>query len=37
MNKKRPEDQTNEEWLASWQKRDNELKGSGDDMNINDV
>ena len=25
------------EWLASWHKRDNELKGSGEDMNINDV
>ncbi len=25
------------EWLAAWQVRDNELKGSGDDMNINEV
>jgi len=24
--KKRPQDQTNEEWLADWQKREDEIK-----------
>ena len=28
---------SNEQWLADWQARDNELKGSGDKMNINEV
>jgi len=37
--KKRPQDQTNEEWWADWDKRDREIKleESGDEMNINEV
>ena len=37
LSNKRPQDQTTEEWLASWQKRDNELTAQEKDMNINDV